>query len=115
MSCKRQLIKAYGTTWRSFIWVRVRKTLSNELFLKDQLYNLRMEEGDDLLGHLNVFNHCINDLLRVEIKYNDEDKELLLLLSLPAFFKHFRTTLMFRKETLRFEEIVQDILSHVKM
>src|SRR3954469_21304069 len=53
------------------------ETLSNKLFLKDQLYNLRMEEGDDLMEHLNVFNRCINDLLRVEVKYEEEDKALL--------------------------------------
>ena len=47
----------------------VGKTLSNKLFLKDQLYNLRMEEGDDIMEHLNVFNRCINDLLQVEVKY----------------------------------------------
>src|SRR3954463_5789586 len=91
------------------------KTLSNKLFLKDQLYNLRMEEGDDLMEHLNVFNHCINDLLRVEVKYEEEDKALLLLRSLPTSFKHFRTTLMFGKKTLRFEEVVQDIISYVNM
>ena len=80
------------------------KTLSNKLFLKDQLYNLRME-GDDIMEHLNIFNRCINDLLRVEVKY-EEDKALLLLRFLTSSFKHFRTTLMFGKETLRFEEVV---------
>ena len=88
------------------------KTLFNKLFLKDQLYNLRME-GDDIMEHLNVFNCCINDLLRVEVKY--EDKALLLLRSLPSSFKHFRTTFIFGKETLWSEEVVQDIISHVKM
>src|SRR4051812_33225793 len=91
------------------------KTLSNKLFLKDQLYNLRMEEGEDRMEHLNVFNRCISDLLRVKVKYEEEDKALLLLRSLPTSFKHFRTTLMFGKETLRFEEVVQDIISYVKM
>src|SRR4051812_12701316 len=91
------------------------KTLSNKLFLKDQLYNLRIEEGVDLMEHLNVFNRCINDLLRVEVKYKEEDKELLLMRSLPAPFKHFRTTLMFGKKTLRFKEVIEDIIFHVKM
>jgi len=102
-------------TWEKLEKLYMGKTLSNKLFLKDQLYNLRMEEGDDLMEHLNLFNRCINDLLRVEVKYEEEDKALLLLRSLPSSFKHFRTTLMFGKETLRFEEVVQDIISHVKM
>ena len=45
------------------------KMLSNKLFLKDELLNLLMEEGDDVLEHLNEFNHCVNNLLRVELKY----------------------------------------------
>src|SRR3954463_4855818 len=105
---------------KDYCWIRdtnptIFFSLSNKLFLKDQLYNLRMKEGEDIMEHLNVFNRCINDLLRVEVKYEEEDKALLLLRSLPHSFKHFRTTLMFGKETLRFEEVVQDIISYVKM
>ncbi|KAI9196857.1 hypothetical protein LWI28_027588 [Acer negundo] len=76
------------------------KTLSNKLTLKDQLYGLKMEEGGDVMTHLNDFNQCINDLIRVDVKYEDDDKALLLLRSLPNSFKHFRTTLLFGKETL---------------
>jgi len=92
-------ITAKGT-WEKLDTLYMGKTLFNKLFLKDQLYNLRMEEGDDIMEHLNVFNRCINDLLRVEVKYEEEDKSFLLLRSLPSSFKHFRTTLMFGKETL---------------
>jgi len=93
-------------TWEKLEKLYMGKTLSNKLFLKDQLYNLRMEEGDDIMEHLNIFNRCINDLLRVEVKYEEEDKALLLLRSLPLSFKHFRTALMFGKETHWFEEVV---------
>jgi len=65
------------------------------------------------MEHLNVFNRCINDLLRVEVEY-EEDKALLLRSLLPSF-KHFRTTVMFGKETFQFEKVVQDIISHVKI
>lgn len=37
------------------------KTLLKKFFLKDQLYNLRMEKGDDIIEYHNVFNWCIND------------------------------------------------------
>ena len=93
----------------------MKKTLSSKLFIKDQLLNLRMEEGADVMEHLNEFNLCENDLLRVEVKYEEEVKFLLLLQSLSSSFKHFWTTLMFGKETLRFEAVVQDIISLVKM
>jgi len=67
------------------------------------------------MKHLNEFNRCVNDLLQVEVKYEEEDKALVLLRSLSSTFEHFRTTLMFGKETFRFEEVVQYIISHIKM
>lgn len=74
-----------------------------------------MEEGDDIMEHLNGFNTCITNLLKVEVKYDEEDKALLLLQSLPLSFKHFRITLKFRKGTLKYEEVSKNIISHVKM
>jgi len=66
------------------------------------------------MEHLNEFNRCVNDLLLVEVKYEEEDIALLFLRSLLLLFKHFWTTLKFGKETLCFEEVIPDIISHVK-
>ncbi|KAJ8648870.1 hypothetical protein MRB53_001893 [Persea americana] len=41
------------------------KTLTNKLHLKKQLYGLDMEEGCDVLEHINTFNRMIGDLLRL--------------------------------------------------
>ena len=57
--------------------LHMEKTLSNKLFLKNQLLNLRMKEGGDVMENLNEFNHCVNNLLRVEVKYEKEVKALL--------------------------------------
>ena len=97
-------------TWEKLEKLHMGKTLSNKLFLKDQLLNLRMEEGGDVMKHLNEFNRCVNDLLRVEVKYEEWYKVLLLIQSLSSSFKHFLTIFMFGKETLWFEEVVQDII-----
>ncbi|KAH7519088.1 hypothetical protein JRO89_XSUnG0138700 [Xanthoceras sorbifolium] len=61
---------------------------------------LKMEEGGDVMAHLNDFNRCITNFIRVNVKYEDDDKALLLLRSLPDSFKHFRTTLLFGNDTL---------------
>ena len=55
------------------------KNLSNKLHLKKLLYGLKMEEGCDVLEHMNTFNRMIGDMLRLDVKFNDEDKSLLLL------------------------------------
>jgi len=57
------------------------KNLSNKIYLKKQLYRLRVKEGT-VLKHLN-FNKIISDLLAVDVKIEKEAK-LLILLSLFA-------------------------------
>ena len=44
------------------------KSLSNKLFMKKLLYNLRMKEGKKILQHLNTFNMILSDLLALEVK-----------------------------------------------
>jgi len=39
------------------------KSFSNKLFVKKQLYNLRMKEGMPVVQHLNAFNRILSDLL----------------------------------------------------
>ncbi|KAK0572693.1 hypothetical protein LWI29_035568 [Acer saccharum] len=102
-------------TWDKLEKVYRGKTLSNKLFLKDELLNLRMEEGGNLQDHLSRFQNCVANLLKVDVKYDDDDKALLLLRSLPPSFKHFRTTIMFGKESLKLDEVMEAIQSYVKM
>ncbi|KAL5709711.1 hypothetical protein ACHQM5_020369 [Ranunculus cassubicifolius] len=45
-------------TWEKLEKLYMGKSLSNKLFLKDELLNLRMDEGGDVMEHLNTFNRC---------------------------------------------------------
>ena len=54
------------------------KSLSKKLYLKKQLYGLRMNEGTTVLEHLNFFNKVISELLAVDVKIDEEDKALIL-------------------------------------
>ena len=87
-------------------------SLTNKLYLKQKLCGLKMVEGSDLSQHINVFNHVINDLKRVDVKFEDEDKALMLLNSLPASstYDNLVTTLMWGKETLELEKITSVLL-----
>jgi hypothetical protein len=42
-----------------------------------------MAKGSNLSQHIDVFNQIIGDLKRVDVKFKDEDKALMLLNSLP--------------------------------
>ena len=99
------------------IWLKLEsrymsKSLTNKLYLKQKLYGLKMTESLDLSQHINVFNQIINDLKRIDVKFKDEDKTLMLLNSLPAssMYENLVTTLMWGKETLDLEEITSILL-----
>ena len=66
-----------------------------------------MAESSDLSQHINVFNQIISDLKQIDVKFEDEDKALMLLNSLPisSTYENLVTTLMWGKETLDLEEI----------
>ena len=55
-------------TWEKLEKLYIGKMLSNKLLVKDQLLNLHMGEGGDVMEHRNEFNHCVNNLLWVEVK-----------------------------------------------
>jgi hypothetical protein len=59
-----------------------------------------MEENTDLLEHLNKFNMLKTQLLNFGVKIKEEDKVILLLASLPPFYDHLVTTLLYDKDTL---------------
>lgn len=100
-------------TWEKLEKLYMGKNLSNKVFLKDQLYGICMEEGNDIMEHIIVFNRCTNDLLQVEVEY-EEVKALLLLRSLPQSFKLFWAMLIFGKEILWLKEVVQDTIFQEK-
>ena len=45
-----------------------------------------MQQGSDLVEHLNVFNQLVADLARREVTVDDEDKAIILLCSLPTSY-----------------------------
>ena len=72
-----------------------------------------MVEGADLAQHINTLNQVISDMLRIGIKFDDEDKAMMMLLtSLLASYKHLVTNLCWGKETLEFKEILGALMDH---
>jgi len=94
------------------LWCRLEslyltKSLSNKLFMKKQLYSLRMKEGTPILQYLNGFNRILSNLLALEVKLEKENKTLLLLSFLPSSYDHLAITIMYDKKTLELEYVKQ--------
>ena len=58
------------------------EVLDKKIYLKRQLYSLRMKEGTKVVDHLNTFNTLIVQLTSMEVKFEDEDKAITLFCSL---------------------------------
>lgn len=77
----------------------------SKLHLKQGLYGLKILECIDMIQHTNVLRQIINDLLWLEVKFDDEDSTMILLCSLFHFYDHLVSTLMWDKGTFKLEEV----------
>ena len=74
-----------------------------------------MLEGVNLTKHLDEFNGHTMELDTIGVKTKEEDKAIILLVSLPPSYEHLRTTLMYGKDTLGLDEVVAILISHEAM
>jgi hypothetical protein len=87
------------------------KSLVNKLFLRKNLYNLRMRDGDLVADHLNTFNTVVSQLVSVEIKIVYEDKCISLLCSLLNSWNNLVVAIGSNTNALKFDEVVSSLLS----
>ena len=74
-----------------------------------------MGEGTPVKNHLNVFNSIIIDLKSLDVKIEDEEKALLLVVSLPASYKNLKEIFLYsNNDTLYFEDVKANLLSTEK-
>ena len=91
------------------------KSLTNRLYMKKQLYELKMSEETDVRDHINNFNKYITQLLSVEVQIDDEYKAIILLASLPKLYETLVTTLLVGKTMLTVDEVSTAFLETTNM
>ena len=117
---KEVLREVANETTAAALWLKLEslymtKSLANKLRLKERLYTIRMVEGTPIQSHLNEFNSIIMDLENIEVKIDDEDKAVLLVVSLPSTYKHFKEIMLYsNNDTLSFEDVKSNLLSKEK-
>ena len=93
----------------SGLWLKLKslymtKSLTNKLLLKQRLFGLRMQEGMSLREHLDQLNTILLELRNIDVKIEDEDAALILLVSLPLSYENFVQSFIVGKDTITLEE-----------
>src|ERR1044072_2177806 len=106
-----------GLKTPKLIWAKLEslyqaKTLTSKIYAQQAFYGLRMQEGDDLVNHLTVFNNALAEVTRLGIKVDDDVKAVVLLCSLPPSYAHLVTTLTYGKDTVKLHVISSTLLAH---
>ena len=85
---------------------------NNKMHLMKKLFNLKMAENASVTQHLNEFNTITNQLLSIEIDFDDENHALIFLASLPNSWEVMRMTVSnyTGKEKLKYNDIRDLIL-----
>ncbi|GKA76072.1 hypothetical protein Tco_0782450 [Tanacetum coccineum] len=91
--------------WKKLEKLYMTKSLTNKLLLKQRLFSLRMKEGSSLKEHLDGLNSILMDLKNVEVKIEDEDATIVLLVSLPPSFESFVSSFVVGKDTITLEDV----------
>lgn len=76
--------------------------------------NVWVENGRrcEFVKHLNMFNQLLDQLYKVDVKVEKENKALLLLTSLPNSYNNSVTLLIFGKDIVSLEDIMTLLLSN---
>ncbi len=81
------------SAWETLCNVHEAKTIRNKLFLRRRFFTIKMQEGEELLVPINMVKALVDQLRSIEVKIEDEDVYMVLLMSLPPSFDNMVTSL----------------------
>jgi len=81
------------SAWEVLCGVHEAKTIGNKLFLQSRFFTIKMQEGDDMLVHINTVKALVDQLRSIKVNITDEDVYMVLFMSLPPSFDNLVTSL----------------------
>ena len=97
------------------VWKKIKnlyegKTLVNKIYLRWQLYNLKMKDGTSIQKHLGVFDFIMSKLAALDVKIDDEKKVSILFCSILKSWDNLIMNLSYI-EILKMESVVASLLT----
>ncbi len=81
------------SAWETLCGVHETKIIGNKLFLQRRFFTIKMQEGDDMLVHINTMKALADQLRSIEVNITDENVYMVLLMSLLPSFDNLVTSL----------------------
>jgi len=105
--------KTTADLMKAFSDMYEKSSAAKKVYLMRRLFNLKMGEANSITNHINELNAILAQLESVQIKFEDEVKELILLSSLPDSWTATVTVVSSstRENTLKLSDICDLILS----
>jgi hypothetical protein len=107
--------KSAAALWLKLESICMSKDLTSKMHVKMKLFSHKLQEGASMMNHLSIFREIVSDLLSMEVKYDDDDLALILLVSLPNSFVNFRDTLLYSRDELTLAEVYEALQQREKM
>ena len=107
--------KSAAALWLKLESICMSKDLTSKMHVKMKLFSHKLQEGASMMNHLSIFKEIVSDLLSMEVKYDNEDLALILLVSLPNSFVNFRDTLLYSRDELTLAEVYEALQQREKM
>ncbi|KAK1649736.1 hypothetical protein QYE76_067541 [Lolium multiflorum] len=107
--------KSAAALWLKLESICMSKDLTSKMHMKMKLFSHKLQEGASMMNHLSTFREIVSDLLSMEVKYDDEDLALILLVLLPNSFANFRDTLLYSRDELTLVEVYEALQQREKM
>jgi len=93
--------------WKTLCNIHETRSLLNILFTRRKFFTCKMQEGEDLLDHINKVKALADQLACLEVPVRDEDVVMTLLESLPPSYEYLITAL----ETLPMQDLTMEFVT----
>lgn len=87
------------------------KSLTNKIFLKEQLFGFKMNPAKTLEENLDEFKVITIELANADEKISDENQAIILLYSLPEACKDLKTAIKYDRSSLTLEDVLSALRS----
>ena len=82
------------------------KSLSNKIYLKEQLFGFKMDFSKSLEENLDEFKKITVSLANIGEKISYENQAIIILNSLPDTFKDLKATIKYGRESLSLDDVL---------